>query len=120
MIGTNMRRLGVVLALCVAGVGNAYAQAAYNDAYHNSNNTLPPQTRWMSTLDDATPLNALNVPGSHASAALYGGNDRRTQSLGLRQQLEPVELGATGWRRVELPTDFSAGRRRLAPGVRGI
>lgn len=102
MIGPYMRRLGVVLALCVAGVGGAHAQDGYNDAYHNSSNTLPPLTRWMSTLDDATPLNALNVPGSHASAALYGGNDRRTQSLGLRQQLEGgvryLELGARGER----------------------
>lgn len=102
MIGTSMRRLGLVLALCVAGVGNAYAQAGYNDAYHNSNNTLPPQPHWMSTLDDSTPINALNVPGTHASAALHGGNARRTQSLGLRQQLEGgvryLELGVRGER----------------------
>jgi hypothetical protein len=86
MTTTVLRRAGAALALCIACIGNAWAFR--DDTYHHDAVPLPAQSRWMSTLHDTTPLNALSVPGTHASAARHGGDDIASHVLTIRQQLD--------------------------------
>jgi len=99
MTTTVLRRAGAALALCVACIGNAWAFR--DDTYHHDAVPLPAQSRWMSTLHDTTPLNALSVPGTHASAARHGGDDIASHVLTIRQQLDAgvryLDLRAQLW-----------------------
>ncbi len=48
-----------------------------------------PADRWMGALDDAVPLAALSVPGTHNSAACYAALPSvRCQAVGVRAQLD--------------------------------
>lgn len=44
-------------------------------------------TGWMKPLSDATMMCKLSIPGTHDSAALYGGRGLRTQSTDITRQL---------------------------------
>lgn len=101
MIAFRMRRLGVLFALCFGAIGTT-AAATDDDAYYYLRGTsLPSQATWMSTLDDATPLNLLSIPGTHASAGWEHDFLRYySQALPIRQQLDGgirfLDLGVRG------------------------
>lgn len=96
MVANGMRRVLAAFVLTCGGIGASSA----DEAWHHSNASLPAQPTWMSSLDDATPLHRLSLPGTYASAAWAGTHFDRAQTLTLRQQLD-------------------AGVRYLHIGVRG-
>lgn len=51
-------------------------------------NNVIDSVSWMSTLGDQQPISALSLPGTHDSAALYGGGVSQCQLLSITAQLE--------------------------------
>ncbi|WP_165699634.1 phosphatidylinositol-specific phospholipase C domain-containing protein [Chimaeribacter californicus] len=64
------------------------AQAHKDDGYsHDTNYMDYSRTRWMSDIDDSTPLGRLSIPGTHDSGSRYGGAAIANQVMTISQQL---------------------------------
>ncbi|WP_448319414.1 phosphatidylinositol-specific phospholipase C domain-containing protein [Streptomyces sp. CO7] len=84
----SRRRLGPLAQLvagCVAAsslmLASAPAQAAGSvnaDAY-NSLGSAPLRQDWMKSLDGATPLSRVSLPGTHDTLSIHGGSSTETQ-----------------------------------------
>lgn len=74
------KTLAILLALIVLSL-SAVSVAAATDGINGAN--------WLSALDDSLPITAINMPGTHDSAARYVNFSSlaRTQSLSIPQQL---------------------------------
>ena len=86
-IDARLRRTcaALTLLLCLP-IGPALAHR--DDGYHHDFDPLPARNRWMATLDDATRLKSITLPGTHGSASRHGGWIVENQTLTIRQQLE--------------------------------
>lgn len=64
------------------------AQAHKDDGYsHDSSYMDYSRTRWMSDIEDSTPLGRLSIPGTHDSGSRYGGAAIANQVMTISQQL---------------------------------
>lgn len=57
------------------------------NAYYYSNSNLPSNNAWMNKINDQVKIRDMSIPGTHDSAALFGGDIAATQTLSITQQL---------------------------------
>ena len=81
-----MNKYLAALLLTLPVVANAH----WHDGYYYDTKSLNISngSNWMKTLDDADSLQTISIPGTHDSAAHYGGPYAETQTLTVAQQLK--------------------------------
>ncbi|MFM5081519.1 hypothetical protein ACEUBN_09275 [Aeromonas veronii] len=74
-----------VLLFCISG----FARAHFDDAYSHWPYipTSFENKSWMKRLSDHERIDSISIPGTHDSAALYGGDIVETQSASITEQL---------------------------------
>lgn len=65
----------------------AQAGAHEDGAYRHETSDLPAMRAWMADIDDDRTIRSLSLPGTHGSAARYGGHIAANQTLSVTQQL---------------------------------
>ncbi|MDV5139644.1 hypothetical protein CYR40_11200 [Chimaeribacter arupi] len=78
----------MLLAIPLLAMFSGATQAHKDDGYSHDTKYLDySRTRWMSDIDDSTPLGQLSIPGTHDSGSRYGGAAIANQVMTISQQL---------------------------------
>ena len=78
----------MLLAIPLLAMFSGATQAHKDDGYSHDTKYLDySRTRWMSDIDDNTPLGQLSIPGTHDSGSRYGGAAIANQVMTISQQL---------------------------------
>ncbi len=66
----------------------SFSSFAHNDdAYHHRSSDLAANSKWMKAVNNDVKIRNLSIPGTHGSAALFGGSIVKNQTLSITQQL---------------------------------
>ena len=81
----KQRVLGLALSL---GLSVNTALAHNDEAYNHGSGAVASNPAWMAKVSDSTRLSELNLPGTHDTMSVLGGDIAQNQVMTLREQLD--------------------------------
>ncbi|UTZ38624.1 phosphatidylinositol-specific phospholipase C [Vibrio campbellii] len=77
------------MLIIISTLSISFLSFAHNDnAYYYGTSDLPINKPWMNKINNDVKIRNISIPGTHGSAALYGGDIPRNQTLSIDQQLD--------------------------------